>query len=461
MRASLRLPLVLAVLGLLFLAACKGEPGAIKCKAANDCYEADSSRDRAVWTASCVDKACKFSPKPDVCGNGKWEPASDKDCAACARDCKGPGSSPRLKLTCIRDACLDGIPENDTKVTASSLDLTAGGNRFRLDTAYPDPFNIRQHAFDLTFTLRALATDVTDLRITRFEMQATTPTKAVLTVAEASVDVPLSVVGGKGEARLALDFPVSGDSGQLTAPTLTIDASYRLKGVPKTATVKASYKTPINWVTPKKEYDVCPACPEKAGFTGDCLPGTVICIYTPQAGQCGNNLCEPAEDRCTCPGDCGPCAGAAGSYMDYACVQDACKAQVRPGVAQEMKSIVDPRDLGPAKLSLKYLYDSPFNVAADKLGIEVTMTETDPDVSGMTIAAIQVLEGANELVAIAPKKRLELNKLARFDLTIPAQAKPEQDRTLTLQFAYEYTKGDLVKATFVKQLGKLTLLSPG
>jgi hypothetical protein len=464
MRASHRLLLAAAVIGLLFLAACgSGGPRPIKCKAAADCFAADSSKDSKTWNAACTDRKCVFTPKPDVCGNGKWEPDSDKDCASCAKDCKGkvPGA-PKFEYTCVGAACVEGVSVNASKTNPSSVELTMGGSKVRLDTQYPDPLNIKQQAFDLAFTLRTLGVDVSDFRITRLEMTAQTPQKQSLTVGEQSLSLPLPVQTAKGEARLALDFPASGMEGQLTGPALSIDFAYRLKGVPKTGSVKTNYKTPINWLAPRTDYP-CPGCPEKPGYSGDCLPGTAICVYAAQAGACGNNICEAGEDRCTCAGDCGKCEGAAGSYLDLACgVGGQCEALLRPGITVQPQNILDVRDAGKFTLQNKYLYNNPLDVVNGRLGVEMTLTAQDDDVAAVTITAIRLLDGSNEVVSVAPKRRLDLNKLARFDVAIPAQPQPEQVRSLTLSVSYEFDKsGEKVPGTFTKPLTKVTLLTPG
>ncbi|MEW6329313.1 MAG: choice-of-anchor X domain-containing protein [Candidatus Micrarchaeota archaeon] len=57
---------------------------------------------------------------------------------------------------------------------------------------------------------------------------------------------------------------------------------------------------------------------ENYSCSGDCIP------------TCGNRICDPGEDKCSCPGDCGACSGAcAGPCGSLACTVDGCVCVVK------------------------------------------------------------------------------------------------------------------------------------
>lgn len=50
------------------------------------------------------------------------------------------------------------------------------------------------------------------------------------------------------------------------------------------------------------------------------------------APKCGDKICQESENKCTCPADCGTCAGIVSSNTEWACVQDECKIIKTPNI---------------------------------------------------------------------------------------------------------------------------------
>ncbi len=366
--------------------------------------------------------------------------------------------------------CVVDIPAGKQATRTLTQEASAGGDRFTIQAQFRTPFNLGKDTFDITIGFKSAAASTADHRFKRLTLTARTPDKRVITIADAAINTPLfNTPASKVFETLVLDVPEDGAQGTLDELTLTAQYEYTsVSGTtrtPKTGTTKTVLRNEdLIWTRPSAQYP-CPQCPPRAGHRSDCGAHTeYFCQYLPEADACGNFACESGENTCTCPQDCGPCAGNTPN-LEFSCVQEGCKGRLRASYAPAQKTDVEDRDLGPLTLHNAYEYVTPFNIDTDAIVARFEIFEKADDISRMRIQSIRVLEGAQQLaqadpnVFIPPKGSSE-----QVRITIPPTAltAAEQQKTLTLNVVYTYRRGDTdEKGSWNKQLReRITLVNP-
>ncbi len=452
-----RLILVLLIAALLLLASCKKA----ECDVDADCQ-------RTGYTAECVDGTCQRDIIPGVCGNLACEPEAGESPANCEIDCGGcEGSTGKyLEWMAINGECLEGIEKQ--KPVIMTDELKTGGDTFRVTTRYNEPFNLRKDVFTVTISLAVQGSYNRNEVIKSITLTGTTPAKRTITLAEKSLNRPV-FKGADVKEDLRIDFPAAEREGEFTSLTLKITYDYSVRSgtriIPKTGVMQNKYRTvkSFPWANPGVTYP-CPAsCDDNNPGTQDtCIDG--FCVHQPIPNACGNFICDAGfESKCSCPSDCGPCAGPAGSYTNFACVGVSCVARLNPGVAVTPKSLFDDRNLNIFHLQNTYNYNQPFNTAKDKIEINFNLYNRQEGVTAIRISSVRLLEGTNVIATNDKAVSLaSIGSKGKLDIVVPAQPVPEIDKSVSLRVDYEYTKGgDKKKSQYTKSLGKITFISPG
>ncbi len=438
------------------------------------CSKAECKKDvdcqKPHYTGACVDKKCSYAPIPNECGNGECESSARENKCTCADDCgicEGK-SGKYLEQTCNKDKeCVEDIPATAQKPITLTKELSTGGTKLSLTTIFSQPFNLKKDQFGLEFGINVLAAGMSDVSINRLELTGVTPDKRTVPLSDKTVSIPL-YEGSKRKEKLIIDFPTADRDGELSNLNLKIYVDYVLTSgsstAPKSGTLQNSYSSlKFAWARPEKSPG-CPAsCDDGNPGTDDvCDAGTnYFCENRPKAGACGNGVCDGAENKCTCAGDCGPCTGG-GTYLARSCVASACVAQLKPGITVQPQSVFDERDLSVFTLQNNYKFNKPFNTKSDKLALEFSLYQKDDKVASVTLKDARLLDGTQEVAAATIGKQLTTaGQKETADIAIPAGGAAEQERTLTLRVWYEYVEdGTTKQADFSKPLGKLVLLNP-
>ncbi len=453
-----RLVFILTIAGLLILAAC----AKAECKTDADCT-------RQYFTARCEDKKCIDTPIPNECGNSLCEPPENP--CNCPEDCKPPctGKVPNTKYLvqqCVQDQCVESVPPEQVKPIYSSADQTSAGDKFKIDTIYNQPFNMKKDTFGIMLALMQQAPQNKDEKILNAELTATTKDGRTITLGRINIDKNIWQ-GGVIKEEIILDFPTAELEGELTNLLMKIQYEYSVlqagKKTPRQATMQNRYREKFTFVRPTASYP-CPAsCDDQNPGTRDyCGPQTnYFCMHEPIPNVCGNFKCEGAETKCSCPQDCGPCAGSAGNFLDYTCQGTQCTTILKSGVSVQPNSLFDDRSLGPVRLNNNYKFNNPFNIKEDKFALEFKIYQIDPTASDMTIETVRMLEGQQQIAEVQPNQKLSATPTT-VEITIPSIVDPEEEHTLTLGIWYKYVAGGEEKrGSFQKPLGKITLINPG
>ncbi|MBW2993892.1 hypothetical protein KY315_00555 [Candidatus Woesearchaeota archaeon] len=427
-----------------------------ECKTDADCLKPH-------FTSVCLDNKCVNTPIPNECGNGICETGETKcnceiDCGMCA------GISGPFKLSCVGEECVETISESDVEQVVSLSDIYVDNDKFDLITAYNKPFNVLKDTFNIRMPVQTSNPKISDRRITKVALVGK---KNRESVPLASKDVYKQVwPGSEVEFDLILNFPTTESSGTFTDLELQVTYEYLLGTIAKKPLMRKIYRGyTLDWIKPSKPYP----CPESCD---DGNPGTLDvcdestnfrCEHRPIPNTCGNFICDAAENPCTCPEDCGPCEGDAGTHTTFVCVNNACVAQLKSGVTQESKSLFDDRNLNAFHLQNNYIYKNPLNVNTDKITLEFNLYNKKEDTSDIKITAIRLFDRTLEIASASPDLILSsVGESKSTQLTIPLQHVPESDPSLILKVWYEYTQNSEVKkGSYTKPLGKITLISPG
>jgi len=436
------------------------------------CAKAECKKDEQCvkphFTGQCADKKCVYDPIPGECGNTLCEP--DENQCSCADDCglcSGKVGKHLVKQCTPQDECVEDIPVTAQKPITLTRELSTGGSKISLTSTFPQPFNIRKDQLELDFGINVLATTMSDLKITRFELTGVTPDRRTVSLADKSVEKQL-FEGARVKEYLIVDFPTSEVDGELSALNLKIYLDYVVTSGTATTSKSVTLAHPYQalkfaWARPANLTGCPTSCDDGNPGTEDKVVRVgdgCFCEYKPKTGACGNGVCDTAENKCTCASDCGPCAGG-GTYLTRNCVGTNCVSQLKPGTAVQPQSIFDERPLGPFELQNSYKFNKPLNTKTDSLTMEFTLYQKQDAVTSVKLKDARLLDGSQEVSSVSINKELTtVGQKEISAMSIPPVA-GEADRTLTLRVWYEYVEGGTTKqGDFSRALGKLTIISP-
>lgn len=391
----------------------------------------------------------------------------DKLCGT--KVCKG-SQGQYLKKECADDGvtCLITVPKDKVKPTTIVNEQTASGDKFKITTSFNQPLNTRKDFFETTVKLSQQSPTDSEIKIERMELTGKTKDNRIITLSEQKADRYLWTEGSEVKVQMIIDPQTTDYDGELTELTLKVYYNYvQTTGAQKQTkenTIQQKYSLKFTWVRPETPYACPDKCPkETPAMKGSCDSTTGFCEYTPVPNQCGNYICEQNENKCNCAEDCGPCSGNIGVYTYRTCTADnKCVGTVKQGTTATPKQIFDDRQLGIFHLQNNYKYNNPFNIKTDKFNVEINLYELKPEVSGVKIETIRLLDGQQQIAELGVNKDLaSVGSKITEDITITPQATAETDRMLTIAVWYQYTQnGQVQKNKFEKQLEKTTILSP-
>jgi len=133
---------------------------------------------------------------------------------------------------------------------------------------------------------------------------------------------------------------------------------------------------------------------------------------------------------------------------------------MKAGVSSTPKSLFDERSIGPVQLHNTYKYSNPFNINDQTFDLEFKISRVDPQVSGVTITTIMLLEGSQQIAQQEVNK--ELSETASvISISVSPLAKPEVTRTVTLSVWYKYNQqGSEKTGKYTRTIEKITFIQP-
>lgn len=427
--------------------------------------EFDEECEKPHFDGKCADDKCTFTPKPGECGNTKCEKGENEcTCSEDCGSCQGTAGKYLVK-SCLNDQCVGDIPSQKQTPTVLTSEATNAGDKIRITTDFPSPFNIKRDVVKFSFFISTKNNFNHVLK--SIELSGVADKRPVV-LGQKSFNRPIWDVGKENEIteELILDFQTKAMEGEMKDLEVTFVLNYDVKSgtkfFPKTQNVKTKLKdAKFIWVQPSANYS-CPDCEQRTGFQTVCGAQTnFFCTYQPTAGACGNNVCDTNENKCTCVGDCGVCQGET-IFFEAGCADNKCVYSLKSTVVQESVKKFDDRKLSIFNLQNNYNYMKPFNINTDKFELNFNLVEVaSPDVSAIKIETVRLLEGNEEVASASVKKELAKGRPVKVDLRITSLPVKEEEKSLNLRVDYSFTKAgkaDLASYTYV--LEKLPIINP-
>ena len=397
----------------------------------------------------------------------------------CSLDCGVPctGSAGMyMDMQCdpATKQCASNIkPGLDISTSSLTNEMLSSGNKFKIITTYNQPFNMKKELFNLKISLSQIGTGISDIKIKKVEMSGLDANRNTVTLGEKIINKYIWTTETTVEDDLIIDFATSDDDGQFTNVKLRFNYDYVQEyggqRQSKTATFEITLRgVTFAWLRPTMTGQCPSSCDDFNPGTADvCNAQTkYFCDHQPIPGKCGNFICDPTENKCKCPEDCGPCEGDAGQYLSFLCQASECKTTIKSGTIQEPISTVDEKNRNFYYLQNKYTYKNPFNVNEDSFQLEFSLYNKQDAVGAIRLISAKLLDRTTELASVNIGKTLNgIGESAAASLSVTQFAGHEEDQSLTIKVDVEYdyttaTGTEQRKDSFTAVLGKVTLINP-
>ena len=361
------------------------------------------------------------------------------------------------------------------KISTSSLtnEMLSMGNKFKVVTTFLQPFNMAKDLFNIRISTSQFGTGISDIKVTKIELTGLDANRQTVTLGEKSVNKYVWSTETTLEEDIRVDFPFSENDAQYSNFKARVSYDYKQTYANQATDKKGVFEITLRGVNfavfkPTMTYS-CPAsCDDGNEGTSDTCDATTdfFCEHNPIPGKCGNFICEPNENKCTCEADCGPCSGSAGTYLTFLCSDQACKTMMNPGTIQEPISISDDRNMNFFYFQNTYSYKSPFNVNADSFTANFELYNKQSAVGAVRVKEAKILDLNQEIASAPIEKTLNaIGDTASVSIPVTAFALHEDQKSLSIKvyIEYDYTTPsgtELRKADYTKPLGQLTLINP-
>lgn len=434
------------------------------------------------------------------CGEDKECPASCDDGNPCTTDTCSKETGYECRHTPIPGCTLEcGVPctgsagaymtmqcDPETKqcesaikpgieVETSSLtnEMLSMGNKFKIITTFVQPFNMNKDLFNIELSASQFGAGISDIKIKKVELSGTDSNRQTITLGEEIVNKYIWTTETTVEEDLRIDFATSADDLELSNIKLRVTYDYDQEFGGEITSKTAAFEITLRGVSfiiiNPTITQTCPAeCNDNNPGTADvCSAETdYFCEHQPLPGKCGNFLCEPDENKCSCPEDCGPCTGEAGKYLTFICQENECRTMIKQGTIQEPISKIDDKNRNFYYLQNKYSFKNPFNVNTDKFVLEFSLYNKQDAVGTVTIKDVKILDQSTEVASASVGKTLAgLGSTATVEVPVETFALYEEEKSLRIRVDTEYqfttsSGTELRKDSFTTPLERVTLIKP-
>lgn len=343
-REGLYLLASVLIIGIFVLSGCGQKCPETPCNDNNPCTSDSCDKETGY--------ACAFKPLPGChIGNGKCEPSlgetrcnATADCGNC--DNRGMNiTSKYLTANCTtteKDVC--SVLVKESEITKEPYASTQKFDNIELQIIMnmERPFDVDSALIEVETELLSLPATVTDFTITQIQLLATYNRKEIL-LGETRVDKTLFETGGKTKDEIRFSYVFNSPELSLSDVQIKVYYAYNKKVEGRAdqlvaSSIKYVGPSPLTFLNPTEEITCAMLdCNDYNTATLDtCRQERDIayCRHERLPNVCGNFKCEPespakAENKCTCPFDCGTCEKNYGTYLEYVCVLDQCISQIK------------------------------------------------------------------------------------------------------------------------------------
>ncbi|MBN1385841.1 hypothetical protein JW968_02565 [Candidatus Woesearchaeota archaeon] len=372
--------------------------GGKECEKKSDCQA------KTCFDSSCVDGKCVYSPQQNCCGNKVCED-SENECT-CMVDCGKCG--PKGNATAFTGLEYSCGPDNDqcaldVKGSKTRTPVTFAKSTFDFKTdikmTLDQPFDVKSSVFDVELEITDMSDGIEDFMISKIQVLGSSGTGFAakeFVIGEKELNRPMWGPGAsmKTEIIATCDFP---QPESLQTLAVKVFYEYRKTSFGSEKTVRDSFtekaSAQYNFLVPTRVY-VCDDvdCNDNNPATKDeCIEGTLLCTHDPIPNRCGNFICESNENKCSCPGDCGPCDGQISDHMTAVCYQNDCQSKL---AQQSLSTLSAELSYTKFKINMESNFNDPFNVNKDSFDIKLELVSVSPDLATVvTINKIELVEG--------------------------------------------------------------------
>ncbi len=443
------------VISFLLLGGCgEGKECPVSCDDGNPCSTDTCSKE--------TDYECRHTPIPGCTPE-------------CPTPCMGPaGQYMEMKCDASAKQCASDAKAG-LKTTTSSItnEMLSMGNRFKVITTYNLPFNMKKAPFNMRISLSTLGQGISNIKIKNSELTGTDPNRQTVTLGQKTINKYLWSTETVVEDDLKIDFITSETDGSFTNVKLRINYEYQQTYAGQIQTKTATFDLTLRgvtytWFNPSMTQQ-CPAsCDDGNEGTADiCNAATdFFCTHQPIPGRCGNFICDPTENKCTCEADCGSCSGDAGQYLSFLCADNECKTAIKGGVVQQPVSKLDEKNRNFYYLQNTYTYNTPFNVNTDTFNLEFKLYNKQASVGAVKIMEVKLLDQTSEVASVSVGEMLNsVGSTLTAEMPITSFVGHEAGKSLNLRVdvEYQYTTPSGTeprKDNFLTSLGTITLINP-
>jgi hypothetical protein len=365
----------------------------------------------------CVLGACKAT-RTDCCGNKKCED-SENECT-CPQDCgKCESKETYIKKSCDNKVCVSAINTDALIRDSQSINVNIGSNIISFILTLDKPFLLGHSKLNIRLKPDKIDSK-TEIKVQRIKVYDKAIRGKVVLLAEKDIGQILYTINSEINEDLILEL--ERDSSKKTE-TLKSKADLNIEVIYDVTTVDASgkkkttsssfdrdLKNAVDIIMPPSSECDAEECDDSNPCTSDkCMTINEYeyCVneYITNRPCCGNKICDPGEDKCSCPGDCGECDHEYGKYIAYKCnPNNMCMPLIKEGVSEEKSKIFTTSSLSDLKYEIRLFYTHPFNVES-KFKIQMTLIDKGSSVTDASITSIQLLESSDNLLG-----ELQLNE---------------------------------------------------
>jgi len=311
------------------------------------------------------------------------------------------------KEECVSSLNIDGI-----STESLDIDINKGNSIFSIKPVFDNPFILGYSKLNLRLQLDKIESK-TEFLIKRVKVYDMITYTNKVPLAEIDVNQILYTTNTRIDLPIILEMDRNNSNSEEVMEneaTLAIEVFYDKNQIDYSGNLKTTSQSFEKEI--KKDLRVI-IMPKNTCDQEDCVDNNSCtrdycrsvndynyCVneYLIDRGCCGNKVCDPGEDKCACPTDCGDCDYDYGDFIHYGCNQnDKCVPQIKEGTLEKKFKIFSTDTITDFTYDVKVTYEQPHNLDVP-FKVEMTLQDVKSNVKNPQIQSIQIVESVDNLL---------------------------------------------------------------